>query len=98
MLKTEIVVPVIADSDLKKRVESVRKIANNWAADISALVTESEEWKNYTNDPCTADRLRPMANGIVKNQSLRRMFMDASDIYINRHLEKRGAQQKQNHD
>lgn len=94
MQDTETNIKAITNENLAKRTQKVKNIANSWASDISAIISESEEWKEYSNEPCTKFALYHISKGIIKNQLLRRMFMDASDIYISRHVQKRNEKQK----
>jgi len=94
MQETETNIKAITNECLEKRTQKVKNIANSWASDISAIISESEEWKEYSNVPCTKFALYHISKGIIKNQLLRRMFMDASDIYIARHIQKRNEKQK----
>jgi CMP-N-acetylneuraminic acid synthetase len=85
---------LILDKDVLKRTKTVKKIANNWAQEICDIISETEEWKKYSNEPCNVPRLHHLSKGTIKNQKLRRIYMDATEIYINKHLEKRAAQNK----
>lgn len=85
---------LVSEQDILKRTETVKKIANSWGTDIAKIISESEEWKDYSNTSCSYERLIHLSKATIKNQKLRRIYMDATEIYINKHLEKRAAQNK----
>lgn len=84
----------ISDNDILSRTKSAKKIANNWAQEICDIISETEEWKKYSNEPCNVPRLHHLSKGTIKNQMLRRIYMNATEVYINKHLEGMSAQNK----
>jgi hypothetical protein len=85
---------LISNEDLLLRSESCKVLSNSWRYDIAEIISELPEWKEYSNAPCTYDKTQHLSKATIKNQRLRRIYMDATEIYINKHLDKRAAQNK----
>jgi hypothetical protein len=89
---------LISNEELILRSESCRALSNSWRSDIADIISELPEWKEYSNSPCTYDKTQHLSKAATKNQRLRRIYMNATQIYINKHLKERNAQQKVSHD
>jgi hypothetical protein len=79
---TEVKIEPITDAQLKEISDKLSKVNQSWASDLAARITKTEEWKDWSNDPCTDSTVRHIGKAVIKSQRHRLLFMrEASEMF-----------------
>ncbi len=84
----------ISDKQLKEVTDKVKKCDKSWAESIANNISQTKEWKDYTNNPCNPDQVYHISRGTIKNQTHRLLFVESAALVIQAHAEKMSRAEK----